>query len=52
MKIIKQTVYIDAKPEEVYEAYTDAKKHGEITGGKDNKELRLKFAELWEGAVG
>src|SRR3990167_2626512 len=34
MKTIKQEVHIDATPEEVYEAYTDAKKHGEITGSK------------------
>ena len=34
MKTIKQEVHIDAKPQEVYEAYTDAKKHAEFTGSK------------------
>ncbi len=34
MKTIKQEVHINAAPEEVYEAYTDSKKHAEITGSK------------------
>ncbi len=29
---IKQTVLIDASPDEVYEAYVDPKKHAEFTG--------------------
>ena len=31
-KVIKQTVTIDATPMEVYEAYTDPKKHAAFTG--------------------
>jgi len=52
MKIIKQEVHIDAKPEEVYEVYTDAKKHGEFTGGKAKFDARVsgKF-DIWEGGL-
>ena len=32
MKTVKQTVHINAKPQEVYEVYVDAKKHAEFTG--------------------
>ncbi len=31
-KTIRQTVVIDASPEEVYQAYVDPKKHAEFTG--------------------
>ncbi len=31
-EVIKQTVLIDASPEEVYDAYVDPKKHAEFTG--------------------
>lgn len=34
MKTIKQTVHINAKPEEVYEVFVDAKAHAAFTGGK------------------
>lgn len=34
MKTINQVVHFDAIPQEVYEVYTDAKKHGEIIGSK------------------
>lgn len=33
-KTITQKVFINAKPEEVYEAYLDAKAHSEFTGSK------------------
>lgn len=52
MKTIKQEVYINAKPEEVYEAYTNAKKHGEITGSKVVFENKVggKFS-AWDGEL-
>ena len=34
MKTIKQEVHMSAAPREVYEAYTDAKKHAQFTGTK------------------
>ena len=52
MKTIKQEVHIDAKPQEVYDAYTDAKKHGEITGSKVVFEAKVggKFS-VWDGGL-
>ena len=34
MRIIKQTVFFKAQPEEVYEALTDSKKHTKFSGSK------------------
>ncbi len=34
MKTIKQTVYFDASPHEVFELLMDSKKHAAFTGGK------------------
>lgn len=65
MKTIKQTVHINAKPEEVYEAYVDAKKHGEFTGGETKFEIPLRSGgqsfegqakvggkfDIWEGEL-
>ena len=50
MKTIQQEVHFDAKPEEVYEAYVDAKKHGEFTGSKVvfEKKVGGKFS-AWGG---
>ena len=51
-KAIKQKVFIPAKPEEVYEAYINPKKHSEFTGGKttfENKEGG-KFT-AWDGYI-
>ena len=52
MKTIKQTVHINAKPQEVYEAYTDAKKHAEFTGAKVIFENKVggKF-DIWGGEL-
>ena len=52
MKTIKQTVHINAKPEEVYEAYVDAQKHAEFTGGKTKFDAVIggKF-DIWEGSL-
>lgn len=52
MRTVKQKIHLDAKPQEVYEAYTDAKKHGEFTGAKvkfDNK-AGGKF-DIWDGGL-
>ena len=48
--MIKQEVHFDAKPQEVYEAYTDAKKHAEFTGTKVvfEKKVGGKFS-AWDG---
>ena len=52
MKTIKQEVHLNAKPEEVYEAYTDAEKHGEFTGSKVvfEKKVGGKFS-AWDGSL-
>src|SRR3989344_1840247 len=52
MKTIKQEVHLNAKPEEVYEAYTDAEKHGEFTGSKVVFENKVggKFS-AWDGSL-
>ena len=49
MKTIRQTVHISAKPQEVYEVFVDAKKHGELTG--ENMELvkGKKIVQKWRG---
>ena len=52
MKTIKQTVIINAKPQEVYEAIVDAKKHAEFTGAEVKFENRAggKF-DIWGGEL-
>lgn len=52
MKTLKQEVHFDAKPQEVYEVYVDAKKHWEITGGKVvfEKKVGGKFS-AWDGGL-
>jgi hypothetical protein len=35
-KVIKQKVFIPAKSAQVYDAYVNAKKHSDFTGGKGN----------------
>ena len=52
MKTIKQTVHINATPQDVYEVFVDAKKHGEITGSKAVFENKVggKF-DVWDGSL-
>lgn len=52
MKTIKQTVHINARPQEVYEAYVEAKKHAEFTGAKVKFENKVggKF-DIWDGEL-
>ncbi len=52
MKTIKQEIHFDVKPQEVYEAYTDAKKHVEFTGAKIvfENEVGGKFS-AWDGGL-
>ena len=52
MKTIKQTVHINASPQDVYEAYTDAKKHADFTGAKVKFENKVggKF-DIWGGEL-
>jgi len=49
---IKQKVLVKAKPEEVYEAFIDAKKHSEFTGSKAtcNAKVGGKFT-AWDGYI-
>ena len=50
MKTIKQQVHINAKPQEVYETYVDAKKHAELTGANVKFETPLLSAgQSFEG---
>jgi activator of HSP90 ATPase len=50
--IIKQRVSLPAAPEEVYEAFMDAKKHSEFTGSKatSNPKVGGKFT-AWDGYI-
>jgi len=50
--IIKQRVSLPAAPEEVYEAFMDAKKHSEFTGSKatSNPKAGGKFT-AWDGYI-
>jgi len=52
VKTIKQTVHINARPQEVYEAYVEAKKHAEFTGAKVKFENKVggKF-DIWDGEL-
>jgi len=49
---IKQTVFIDATPEEIYDALIDAKKHADVTGSKATSQQRVggKFT-AWDGYI-
>nr|MDO8100413.1 SRPBCC domain-containing protein [Candidatus Njordarchaeota archaeon] len=49
---IKQKVVIPATPEEVYEAFMDADKHSEFTGGKATSDAKVggKFT-AWDGYI-
>ena len=49
---IKQTVFIDATPEEIYDALIDAKKHRDVTGSKATSQQRVggKFT-AWDGYI-
>lgn len=51
-KVIKQTVFIPAKPVQVYDAYIDAKKHSDFTGGKAtcNPKIGGDFT-AWDGYI-
>src|SRR3989344_20148 len=52
MKTIKQIVHINASPQEVYEAFVDAKKHAEFTGTNVKFENKVggKF-DIWDGEL-
>jgi activator of HSP90 ATPase len=49
---LKQKVIIPASPEEVYEAFTDPKKHSEFTGSKATGKAKIdgKFT-AWDGYI-
>lgn len=49
-RTIKQTVFILAKPEEVYDAYVDPQKHADFTGGGASFQNKIggKFT-AWDG---
>jgi len=51
-KVIKQIVFIPAKPVQVYDAYIDAKKHSDFTGGKAtcNPKVGGDFT-AWDGYI-
>jgi activator of HSP90 ATPase len=51
-KGIKQTVFIPATPDQVYDAYIDAKKHSDFTGGKATSDPKVggKFT-AWDGYI-
>jgi activator of HSP90 ATPase len=49
---IEQTVFIEASPEEVYDAFLDAKKHGAFTGSPatTNAKVGSEF-QAWDGYI-
>jgi uncharacterized protein YndB with AHSA1/START domain len=49
---IEQTAFIDAAPEEVYEAFLDPKKHAEFTGSPatTNAKVGAEF-QAWDGYI-
>src|SRR5271157_114682 len=51
-KTIKQTIVIDATPDEVYEAYTDPGKHSEFTGSPATGKVKIsgRFT-AWDGYI-
>lgn len=51
-EVIKQTVFIPAKPVQVYDAYINAKKHSDFTGGKAtcNPKVGGNFT-AWDGYI-
>ena len=49
---IKQTVTISASPEEIYEAFTDPKKHSEFTGSKATGKPKVgEEFTAWDGYI-
>lgn len=51
-KTIRQKVFIDAPPEEVYEAYLDAKTHSEFTGSRATSVPRVGGRmTAWDGYI-
>jgi activator of HSP90 ATPase len=50
--VLKQKVIIPASPEEVYEAFTDPKKHSEFTGSEATGKTKIdgKFT-AWDGYI-
>src|SRR3989344_7990982 len=52
MKTIKQKIHINASPQEVYEAYCDAKKHAEFTGANVKFENKVGGkCDIWGGEL-
>ncbi len=51
-KTIEQTEFIPARPEEVYDAFINAKKHASFTGSKATSEARVggEFT-AWDGYI-
>lgn len=51
-EVIKQTVFIPAKPVQVYDAYINAKKHSDFTGGEAtcNPKVGGNFT-AWDGYI-
>jgi len=50
--IIKQTVFMPATPDEVYEVYTDPKLHSEFTGAKATGEPEVgEDFTAWDGYI-
>jgi activator of HSP90 ATPase len=51
-KTIKQVIFVPAKPEEVYDALMDGKKHTEMTGAKATVDPKIggKFT-AWDGYI-
>lgn len=52
MKTIKQKVQINALPKDVFEAFVDAKKHSEFTGGNVKFENKVGgIFSIWDGSL-
>lgn len=51
-RVIKQTAFIDAHPDDVYEAYVDPKKHSEFTGSQATGSPKVggRFT-AWDGYI-
>jgi uncharacterized protein YndB with AHSA1/START domain len=49
---IKQVVFIPAKPEEIFEAFVDEKKHAEFTGAKASSDPKVGGIFIaWDGYI-
>jgi activator of HSP90 ATPase len=49
---IKQVVFIPAKPEEIFEAFVDEKKHAEFTGAKASSDPKVGgIFTAWDGYI-